>query len=156
MANRDGDDRKGRGRWQGFDFGGGSGQSGRNPWRFLILYVVVGVLLLALLRTLASPGPARAQLSDFYGQLGRDQIKSVTITASSVDWTSTQNVNYSAILPPNFDTSTLVQQLQQQHVPQFKGQQPSALASFLLQWILPFGILALLWLFVIRSTTARR
>ena len=150
MANRDGDERRGRGRWQGFDFGGGSGQSGRNPWRFLILYVVVGVLLLALLRTLASPGPAKAQLSDFYAQLGRSQVRAVTITSSSVDWTSTQNVSYSATLPPNFDTSTLVQQLQSEHVPQFKGQQPSAFASLLLQWILPFAILALIWVFLIR------
>src|SRR5919109_2208781 len=125
MANRDGDDRRGRGRWQGFDFGGGSGQSGRNPWRFLILYVAVGVLLLVVLRTLASPGPAKAQLSDFYAQLGRGQVRAVTITSSSVDWTTTQDANFSATLPPGFDTSTLVTQLQNAHVPQFKGQQPS-------------------------------
>src|SRR5437879_5950137 len=144
MPNRDSDDRRGRGRWQGFDFGGGSGQSGRNPWRFLLLYVAVGVLLLVVLRSLASPGPAKAQLSDFYGQLGRSQVKSVTISSSSIDWTTTQNASYSATLPPNFDTSTLVTQLQNEHVPQFEGQQPSAITSLLLQWVLPFAILALL------------
>src|SRR2546422_10788984 len=111
MANRDGDERRGRGRWQGFDFGGGSGQSGRNPWRFLILYVVVGVLLLALLRSFASPGPAKAQLSTVYTQLAQHEVKTVTLTGSPVDWASTrngQNGSYSATLAPNFDTATLV------------------------------------------------
>jgi len=74
----------------------------------------------------------------------------VTITSSSVDWTTTQDGTFSATLPPGFDTSTLVTQLQNAHVPQFKGQQPSALASLLLQWVLPFAILALLWVFLIR------
>src|SRR2546426_947457 len=150
MANRDGDDRRGKGRWQGFDLGGGSGQSGRNPWRFLILYIVVGVLLLALLRSLASPGPSKAQLSDFYTQLARHEVKTVTITGSSVDWTTAQNGRFSATLPPNFDSSTLVKQLQDEHVPQFKGEQPSAIAALLFQWILPFAVLALIWVFLIR------
>src|SRR3989442_6926779 len=150
MGNRDGADRRGKGRWQGFDLGGGSGQSGRNPWRFLILYIVVGVLLLALLRSLASPGPSKAQLSDFYTQLARHEVQTVTITGSSVDWTTSQNGRFSATLPPNFDSSTLVKQLQDEHVPQFKGEQPSAIAALLFQWILPFAVLALIWVFLIR------
>ena len=48
MANRNENERRGRGRWQGFDLGGGSGQSGRNPWRFSIFYVIAALLLILI------------------------------------------------------------------------------------------------------------
>src|SRR5438046_2158638 len=44
MANGDGNNR--RGRWQDFGLGGGSSQGKRNPWRFSLIYVVIGIIVL--------------------------------------------------------------------------------------------------------------
>src|SRR2546428_8807430 len=111
MANDNGGDRRGRGRWTGFDFSGGSGQSGRNPWRFSIIYILGAILLLFLLQGLFSRGPQKApNLNAFFSQLDAHQVKSVVISVSSVTWTRADGAQFSATLPPNFDPTNLVTQ----------------------------------------------
>jgi cell division protease FtsH len=150
MANpNDNNERRGKGRWQGFDLGGGSGQSGRNPWRFSLVYILGAIVLLFLVQGLFGQTTTKARLDEFYGQLTRGAVKSVTITGSSISWANQSGQRYTADLPPNFDSSTLVSQLSKEGV-QFEGKQPSALTSLLLQWILPFGLLILLWVFLFR------
>src|SRR6266536_756525 len=149
MPNPNDNERRGKGRWQGFDLGGGSGQSGRNPWRFSLVYILGAIVLLFLVQSLFGQSTTKARLDQFYRQLDRHTVQSVTITGASIAWTDTNGTRFVAELPPNFDTSTLVTQLSREGV-QFKGQQPSALTSFLLQWILPFLLLGLLWVFLFR------
>lgn len=149
MANPNDNERRGRGRWQGFDLGGGSSQGGRNPWRFSLLYILGAIVLLFLVQSLFGQRTREARLDQFYRQLGQGTVQSVTISGSSISWIDHNDNRYSAELPPNFDTSTLVTQLSREGV-RFEGQQPSALTSFLLQWILPFLLLGLLWVFLFR------
>src|SRR6266540_4714225 len=149
MPNPNDNERRGKGRWQGFDLGGGSGQGGRNPWRFSLVYILGAIVLLFLVQSLFGQSTTKARLDQFYRQLDRHTVQSVTITGASIAWTDTNGSRFAAELPPNFDTSTLVTQLSKEGV-QFKGQQPSALTSFLLQWILPFLLLGLLWVFLFR------
>src|SRR5438094_4745117 len=150
MANRNENERRGRGRWQGFDLGGGSGQSGRNPWRFSIFYVIAALLLIFVFRGLATPGPSRVPLNLFFSQLGNHQVKSVSISSGGLDWTTKGGQHFTATLPPNYDTSELVNTTLPKEGVQFTGEQPSALTSLLFQWILPFAVLALIWVFLIR------
>jgi cell division protease FtsH len=147
MANPNDNER--RGRWQGFDLGGGSGQSGRNPWRFSLVYILGAVVLLFLVQSLFGQSTTKARLDQFYGQLGQQSVASVTITGSSISWVDRAGKHYTADLPPNFDSSTLVNQLSRNNV-KFEGKQPSALTSFLFQWILPFVLLGLVWVFLFR------
>ena len=89
MANpNDNNERRGKGRWQGFDLGGGSGQSGRNPWRFSLVYILGAIVLLFLVQGLFGQTTTKARLDEFYGQLSRGTVKSVTITGSSISWWS--------------------------------------------------------------------
>jgi cell division protease FtsH len=150
MANSNDNERKGRGRWQGFDLGGGSGgQSGRSPWRFSLVYILGAIVLLFLVQSLFGQTTTKARLDQFYEQLERNSVQAVTISGASIVWTDREGTRFAAELPPNFDSSVLVTQLSQEGV-QFRGQQPSALTSFLLQWILPFLLLGLLWVFLFR------
>ncbi|HYT79202.1 MAG TPA: ATP-dependent metallopeptidase FtsH/Yme1/Tma family protein, partial [Actinomycetota bacterium] len=149
MPNHNDNERRGKGRWQGFDLGGGSGQSGRNPWRFSLVYILGAIVLLFLVQSLVGQRTTPARLDQFYRQLGQHTVESVTITGSSIAWIDQSGKHYMADLPPNFDSSTLVNQLSKEGV-KFEGKQPSALTSFLLQWILPFLLLGLLWVFLFR------
>jgi cell division protease FtsH len=149
LANPDDNQRRGRGRWQGFDLGGGSGQSGRSPWRFSLVYILGAIVLLFLVQSLVGQRTTPARLDQFYRQLDQHTVESVIITGSSISWTDQGGRHYMADLPPNFDSSTLVSQLSKEGV-KFEGKQPSALTSFLLQWILPFLLLGLLWVFLFR------
>jgi cell division protease FtsH len=149
MANRKDDDRR-KGRWQGFDFGGGgSGQGGRNPWRFLLLYVTAGILILAFLRTLTTPSTSKVPLNQFFTQLDNEKIGEVSISGGAIDWTSSDGKHFTATLPPNYDTSELVNTVLPEHHVVFKGEQPSALISILFTWG-PFILLILIWVFFIR------
>jgi len=149
MANPNDKEQRGKGRWQGFDLGGGSSQGGRNPWRFSLVYILGAIVLLFLVQSLVGQSTTNARLDQFYRQLDQNTVESVTISASSVSWIDQTGRRFTAELPPNFDSSTLVNQLSKEGV-QFKGQQPSALTSFLFQWIVPFALLLLLWVFLFR------
>src|SRR2546422_4245720 len=108
MANRKDDDRR-KGRWQGFDFGGGgAGQGNRNPWRFLILYAAAGVLILFFLRGLTTSSPSKVELNKFFSQLDAHQVKEVSISSGAIDWTTKDDQHFTAPLPPNYDPSELV------------------------------------------------
>ena len=149
MANDNRNDR--RGRWQGFDLGsGGKGSSGtRGPWRFSLFYVVGAIALLILLRTVASPGPTPSSLNAFNNALKNEQLREVRIASDRITWTTTGGQQFKATLPPNYDPTQLTQQLSDQNV-RVVGEQPSQLLGLLLQWVLPFGVLIALYVFVMR------
>jgi cell division protease FtsH len=149
MANRKDEDRR-KGRWQGFDFGGGSTPGSRNPWRFLILYIAAGLLILIFLRGLTTPSPSKVTLNEFFTELDNHQIKEVSISSGAIDWTTKDDRHFTASLPPNYDPSELVNTRLPNEGVSFKGEQPSALASFLLSWLLPIALLVVFWLFIMR------
>jgi cell division protease FtsH len=149
MANRNDNERR-RGRWQGLDFGGGNGQGARNPWRFLLLYVAAGILILFFLRGLTTTSPSKVALNQFFAQLDAHQVQEVSISSGSIDWKNKDGKEFTAILPPNYDPSELVNNRLPSEGVQFTGKQPSAWTSFLLQvglYILLFGVL---WYFLFR------
>jgi cell division protease FtsH len=140
-----------RGRWQGFDFGGGggSGAQGARPRRFFLLYVLGALALLFLIQAMFARGTQRVDLNQFSSQLKADRIKEVSISGSALSWELNNGQHFSATLPPNYDPTALVKQLTDSNIP-VKGEQPSALFSFLLQWILPFALIAGIYIFLFR------
>jgi cell division protease FtsH len=139
-----------RGRWQGFDFGGGGGAQGtKNPRRFLLLYVLGALALLFLFQAMFTRGTKEASLNLFFQQVRQDQVKEVWIAGDSIRWTAGNNGQFTAVLPPNYDPTTLVKQLADENV-LVHGKQPSALSAFLLQWILPFALIAGIYIFLFR------
>jgi cell division protease FtsH len=145
-------DKERRGRWQGFDLGGGGGggsQGGRSPWRFSVLYILVAILLLILVQGLFAHGAKAVPVSQFFEQLTAKQVKDVQIAGDSISWTNSADAKFTATLPPNYDPTALTQQLSGEGI-KVEGRQPSAWASFLLQWLLPILLIGGLWIFFIR------
>jgi len=151
MANDNGSGK--RGRWQGFDFGGsGGGQGaggGRNPWRLLLPYALIGLLALLLLNGLTHKSPQTARLDTFYAQLQDNQVKTLAIATDSIDWTTAGGTDYTAVLPPNFDPTSLTSQAIKAGA-RVTGKVPSAWTGLLFQWLIPIGLLAVVWIFLFR------
>jgi cell division protease FtsH len=139
-----------RGRWQGFDFGGGGGQQGtKSPRRFFLLYVLGALALLFVFQAMVTRGTPEATLNQFFQQLDQNQVKRVWISGDSVKWAVASGSEFTATLPPNYDPTSLVKQLADQNVP-VQGKQPSALTSIIVQWILPFVFIAAIYVFLFR------
>jgi cell division protease FtsH len=151
MANDGNNERKGR--WQGFDLGGGqgggSGGANRSPWRYAMIYILGAVLLLLILQNPFRSGTTDSTLTRFQQQLDSGQVKDASISSTSITWDTKDGQTFSATLPPNYDPTTISTQLTKADVP-LKGEQPSALTSFLLSWIVPLALFAALWIFLIR------
>ncbi len=148
MPTSDGNQR--RGRWQGFDFGGGGGTAGRGPWRFSLAYILGAVLLLFLVQSLFTRGPQDIGLDTFFKQLDAQQVQEVSISGSGISWKTKDGRDFTATLPPNYDSSELINDRLPREGVQYKGEQPSALFSFLFQWILPFMLIIAIYLFLFR------
>src|SRR3989442_10938345 len=103
MSDNQGDTR--RGRWQGFDFGGGGSGQGRSPWRFSVVYILAAVLLLIVVQSFFGRGTQKAAtLNTFYRQLAAGDLKTVNIATDSLSWTTQSGLQYKATLPSNFQT----------------------------------------------------
>ncbi|HEX8098952.1 MAG TPA: ATP-dependent zinc metalloprotease FtsH [Actinomycetota bacterium] len=149
MADNDKNER--RGRWQGFDLGGGgaAGQGQKSPRRFFLLYILGALVVLFLFQNFAGGSTQNVDLNRFFGDLKRGQVTEVRISGSSLAWKDRNGQDLGAELPPNYDPTALVKQLADQNIP-VRGQQPSALFSFLFQWILPFALIAAIYIFLFR------
>ena len=150
MANSD--DERRRGRWQGFDLGGQSG--GRSPLRFSLFYILGALLLLLLLQNVVAEPVRESTLDQFFTQLGGGRVQEVSISSSSIEWKTNDGTTFTATLPPNYDTSSLINERLPAEGVEFTGRQPSALASFFLQWIIPFALILGLYFFLFRRIAA--
>ena len=152
MANGNNDR---RGRWQGFDFGGGgaSGDPRRmrtSPWVWVVGFIVI----LILFNYLAAPRPTDIAYSDFLdrvqsGQIvGTVEISSTSVTGRYED--TTGEVDFTTTIPPILQgTSQLTETLTDNDV-SFTGVTPSTFQSFLVGWVVPLLLFGLLWFFLVR------
>ena len=153
MAN-DGD-RKGR--WPGFDLGGGSNPDGTRKMRtspliYLLAFFAIALLLSRLLSTTQS-----IPFSTFLQKVEDHQIVEappLQIGVTSVTGTyrddAGNSVPFTSDLPPNYDPAPLVDQLRKAGIP-FTGSQPNGLLTFLVSTLLPMLLLfGVLWFFLFR------
>ncbi|MEX0991582.1 MAG: ATP-dependent zinc metalloprotease FtsH [Actinomycetota bacterium] len=141
------DDNQKKGRFPGFDLGGGDGENG--PRRRTPLIVVVGGGLLAiflLFSMMQVTQGAKMPYSEFLDRVDQGQVTEVTIADTTVQGTyqqDGQDLPFRSDLPPNLDSSSLTELLTEQGV-EFTGAQPNAIVSLVLSFlplILVFGIL---------------
>ena len=150
MAN---DDDNRRGRWQGFDLGGSSGQPRRmrwSPWTWLIVFVVG----LVVFQYLATPRPDTIDYSQFLGHVENGEIVgTLEISQTSVSGTFQDSIGeheFTTTIPPILQgTSQLTEQLNAAGI-SYTGVTPSGLTSFLVGWVVPLLLFGLLWFFLIR------
>jgi cell division protease FtsH len=151
MAN----DNERRGRWQGFDLGGGGGRDPRrvrtSPWVWILGFLVV----LVVFNYLAAPRPNTLDYSDFLdrvegGQIvGTLEISSTSVSGRYQDSTG-DPTSFTATIPPILQgTNTLTETLDANDVT-YTGVTPSGWQSFLIGWAAPLLLFGFLWFFLIR------
>jgi cell division protease FtsH len=142
-----------RGRWNGFDFGGGApGEPRRlrtSPWVWILGFLFV----LIVVNYFASPRPTTIVFTSFLQKADAGQVVGdVAISDTSVSGSfreGGQDVAFTSQMPPGYDTTELTKDLQAKGIG-VQGVQPNGLSSFLLGWVAPLLLFGLLWFFLIR------
>jgi cell division protease FtsH len=143
-----------RGRWEGFNLGGGGSGGGggqtpaRSPWRFSLVYILIALAILLLVANPFGRQQREVSLNLFYSQIRQGTIKEVDLSPTSIGWITSDNTRFSTALPPQFQTNELVNQLRDEGIPVFtKGQ---SIWPTLLSWFFTVGLIVLVYLFLIR------
>ena len=143
-----------RGRWQGFDLGGGStGQPRRfrsSPWAWIVGFLVV----LIVFNYLASPRPNTIDYSNFLERVESGQIVgTLEISQTSVSGRyedSTGEVEFNTTIPPILQgTSTLTNDLDRAGI-NYTGVTPNGFQTFLVVWVVPLLLFGFVWFFLVR------
>jgi cell division protease FtsH len=151
MAN----DNDKRGRWGGFDLGGGGSDPGSrrvrtSPWAWIIGFV----LILVLFNFLAAPRPNALTYSEFLDKVQQGQITgTVEISQTSVSGTyeeAGKEVGFNTTIPPILQGTTELTDLLDAQGVKYDGDTPSTIQSFLLGWVVPLLLFGALWFFLIR------
>src|SRR5918999_236394 len=132
----------------------GGGPLDPNQRRTTIAWIIAGALLLILFQSTFVPGPRTIPFSRFLELVDSGRVTRVDISETSVDGTYTtgdgedqQDVRFTTTITPNFETNSLVRRLERQGV-EFSGSQQSPWAALLFGWVIPFGLIGLLWYFL--------
>src|SRR5918999_1206854 len=135
-----------RGRWTGFDVGGGQGTP-RRPMTW-VWALLLGVAVLLILSSFL--GRSRAvEYSEFLRMLQRGRVTEAVVTDASVRFTLENGDTLTTDIPPVDDGGDLIRRLNEAGVP-YTGEQPSWFTS-LLAGILPLLlVMGLLWFILFR------
>jgi cell division protease FtsH len=138
---------------RGFNTDGGGPNVPRprvSPW------IAIGVVVLGLVlftNILSGIGSNTIDYSSFIGAVNSGQIVgTVNISSSSVSGTLTENgqqKEFSATIPPNYDTSNLTKLLDDHNVA-YKGVQPGILSSLLINVLPLVLVMGLIYFFLFR------
>jgi cell division protease FtsH len=122
----------------------------RPAWQMLLIYG--GLLLTAVIVFQSYSKPTNTiSYSRFRDLVGEGRVTDVKLGPSHIEGhykSGSKRVAFSANSLP-VDDPTLVPDLRKHHV-RIDGKPDSQVASILLTWILPLGLLALLWVFMLR------
>jgi cell division protease FtsH len=143
MADEDPNRRRG---FPGFDLGGGAG--GNRRWRFSLVYILLGIMVVYLLQTALVPGPRPVDYSEFLQLVEQGQVRSVTISATTIEGTLRDGSRFSTDHLIDVEDPDLIPTLRQNNV-DVEFQNPSGWVT-LLGWIAPILILVLVWSFLFR------
>jgi cell division protease FtsH len=143
-----------RGRWQGFDLGGGSSGGTRrmrgSPW----LWILGFLLVLMLFQFLTTPRPHSIDYSEFLTKVDQGRITgTLEISETTISGQYQEGgraVGFTSTIPPILQgTTQLTDRLDEQGV-SYRGVTPNAFSSFLIAWVIPLLLFGLLWFFLIR------
>jgi cell division protease FtsH len=133
----------------------GGGPLDPNQRRTTIAWIIAGALLLFLFQSTFVQGPRTIPFSRFLELVDSGRVTRVDISETSVDGTYTstgegddqEEVRFTTTITPNFETNSLIRRLEREGV-EFSGSQQSPWAALLFGWVIPFGLIALLWYFL--------
>ena len=113
-------------------------------------WIIGAVLLLLVFQTTLAPRPQEIRFSRFLDLVEQGQVHEVDISDTTVSGTYTpdggSDVRFVSTIAPNLETNQLIRTLRRHDV-EFSGSQPSPWSGLLFGWILPFGLIALVYYF---------
>jgi cell division protease FtsH len=121
-----------------------------NQRRITIAWVIAGLVLLLVFQTTLVPGPRTIPFSRFLELVDEGRVERVDISETAVSGTfrsDGNDVRFTTTIAPNFTANGLIQRLEKQGV-EFSGSQPSPWAGLLFGWVIPFGLIAVLYYFL--------
>lgn len=108
-------------------------------WRSLVWVLLVGLWTLLLFQTFLRPAPEDMDLSRLVKLIEQSRVVEASVSEGAVDGTFRQDdvtVDFHAVLPPNYDVTELVRELEESGAA-VRGRQPGPWGA-VLGWILPF------------------
>ncbi|CAN5573581.1 ATP-dependent zinc metalloprotease FtsH [soil metagenome] len=142
---------------------GTSGKSGKDggsktPFdpaqrRTTLLWIVGGILLLTLVQSTLVERPEEITFSRFLELVDDGRVTEVDVSDTRVAGTFTSTgdgadeVQFTSPIAANYESNSLVQRLRRNDI-DFSFSAPSVWAGFFFAWVLPFGLIALLYYFV--------
>jgi cell division protease FtsH len=121
--------------------------------RTTLLWIVGAVLLLLLFQSTLVDRPEEIRFSRFLELVDSGRVEQVDISETGVAGTystgsgdGAESTRFTSDIAANFEANSLVRRLQANDV-EFSFSAPSPWASFFFAWILPFGLIALLYYF---------
>jgi len=147
-----------RNRFEGFNLGGGGGNGGsggggggqppRSPWRFSLIYLLIGLAILLLIANPFGHQQTEVPLNSFYTQLNQGDVTQVDMSPTSISWTTSDNKSFTTGLPPGFQTNDLVKELNDKGVP--LRSRPPSIWPQILSWVIYIGLFAAVYIFLFR------
>jgi len=130
----------------------------RKRYWIWIVYALLGIALIVGIQLSQTKPTTSIDYSDFLDRLDKGEIRSVTISQSTVTGTYIENgasTNFKTTIVPNTQITNLIADLRA-HGVVFKGEVTSTLwRDVLLTWLLPIAIIVLLWFFLFRRLSSR-
>ncbi|MFW6113887.1 MAG: ATP-dependent zinc metalloprotease FtsH, partial [Actinomycetota bacterium] len=126
------------------------------------LYVIYGLIALAIILSIQFSSPFQSpeiSYSEFLDYLEAGEVTEVTITNTKIEGKlqagEEEESSFVASRIPETEIQDLVQQLEEKGV-EFSGELESTFwRDFFLTWILPIGLIVLIWFFVFRRFSKR-
>ena len=119
--------------------------------RTTLAWLAVAVLVFLVVQTTLFPGAQSVPFSRFLDLVEEDRVTEVNLSTGSVEGiykTGEDTTSFTSTIPPNYEVNELVEELRQRDV-SLSASQPSPWTNLLFGWILPFGLIALLYYFFI-------
>ena len=130
-------------------------QQQKNPWNFLIWYLIFGAMLFYMFLSSSQARKEEIPYSKFQEYLAQNQVDSVVVSAKKIAGKlklkdkKTGKQRYFVTVP--LEDNDLANALEKHGVKYTVAVNEDWLNNLLLFWILPFGFLAVIWLFVFRK-----
>ena len=119
--------------------------------RITLAWILGAILVMLVFQTTLAPQPQEIRFSRFLELVEEGRVEQVDISETSVSGTYTSdtgdNARFVSTITPNLQTNDLLETLRENDV-EFSGSQPSPWSGLLFGWILPFGLIALLYYFL--------
>jgi cell division protease FtsH len=119
--------------------------------RATLAWIIGGLIVLLLFQTTLVERPRTIAFSRFLELVEQGKVTEVNISDTTVTGSfesGDSQVDFTSTITPNFEVNPLIEQLRNEGV-EFSGSQPSPWMGLLFGWILPFGLIALVYYFFI-------